>query len=105
METEKIELNKNTDMEQQDKMKIIDENGKERMADVLLYFTLKENNKDYIIYTFNEKDSKGMIVVYSSLINIDPENKDNVTLSGIESDEEWNKIKDIMRKLIKTSGE
>ena len=81
------------------------EDGNERLADILLYFTLKENGKDYIIYTFNEKDQNGMVVVYSSRIEISPNNPDDIRITGIETDDEWAKIKDVMRKVIKANGE
>ena len=59
------ELNQTVaDTEENEKIMIKGEDGSEKLADVLLYFTLKENGKDYIIYTFNEKDKNGMVVVY-----------------------------------------
>ena len=81
------------------------EDGSEKLADVLLYFTLKENGKDYIIYTFNEKDKNGMVVVYSSRVESDPNNPDDIRITGLDTEEEWAKIKDIMRKVIKANGE
>ena len=43
-------------MKDQEKIKIVKDDGTTAEADVLLYFTLKENGKDYVIYTLNEKD-------------------------------------------------
>ncbi len=94
-----------TDTEAYEKIMIKGEDGSERLADILLYFTLKENGKDYIIYTFNEKDQNGMVVVYSSRIEISPNNPDDIRITGIETDDEWAKIKDVMRKVIKANGE
>ena len=62
------DVNTNVANEEYEKIMIKGEDGTERLADVLLYFTLKENGKDYIIYTFHEKDKNGMVVVYSSRV-------------------------------------
>ena len=100
------ELNQTvTETEENEKIMIKGEDGSEKLADVLLYFTLKENGKDYIIYTFNEKDKNGMVVVYSSRVESDPNNPDGFRITGIDTEEEWAKIKDIMRKVIKANGE
>lgn len=100
------ELNQTVaDTEENEKIMIKGEDGSEKLADVLLYFTLKENGKDYIIYTFNEKDKNGMVVVYSSRVETDPNNPDDIRITGLETEEEWAKIKDIMRKVIKANGE
>ncbi len=100
------ELNQTvTETEENEKIMIKGEDGSEKLADVLLYFTLKENGKDYIIYTFNEKDKNGMVVVYSSRVESDPNNPDDIRITGLDTEEEWAKIKDIMRKVIKANGE
>lgn len=100
------ELNQTVaETEENEKIMIKGEDGSEKLADVLLYFTLKENGKDYIIYTFNEKDKNGMVVVYSSRVESDPNNPDDIRITGLDTEEEWAKIKDIMRKVIKANGE
>lgn len=82
---------------------IIDENGEKREADVLLYFKLEENGKDYLIYTFNEPAGDDLVTVHTSVVN---KNEDGETvLAAIENDEEWAKIKDIMRQVIKENKE
>lgn len=82
---------------------IIDENGEKREADVLLYFKLEENGKDYLIYTFNESAGDDLVTVHTSVVNRNEEGEP--VLSAIESDEEWAKIKDIMRQVIKENKE
>lgn len=100
------ELNQTVaETEENEKIMIKGEDGSEKLADVLLYFTLKENGNDYIIYTFNEKDKNGMVVVYSSRVESDPNNPDDIRITGLDTEEEWAKIKDIMRKVIKANGE
>ncbi len=99
------DVNTNVANEEYEKIMIKGEDGTERLADVLLYFTLKENGKDYIIYTFHEKDKNGMVVVYSSRVEEDLTNQNNIRITGIETEEEWAKIKDIMRQVIKANKE
>lgn len=89
-------------MKDQEKIKIVKDDGTTAEADVLLYFTLKENGKDYVIYTLNEKDERGLVTVYTSTV---AKNNDEYHLEGIESDEEWTKIKDVMRMVIKENKE
>jgi len=92
MENEKKEL-----------LTIIDENGDRKEAEVLLYFKLEENGKEYVIYTFNEPAGNDLVTVYTSVVKRE-ENSEPV-LTSIESDEEWAKIKDVMRQVIKENKE
>ena len=87
-------------MDNKETMKYIDVNGIEKEAEVVLCFTAgesKENSKKYVIYTLNETDEKGMIILYTSVMN---EVDGKVTLGSIETNEEWNMIKDIMKKVV-----
>lgn len=89
-------------MKEQETIRVTKEDGTVADAEVLLYFTLKENGKEYIIYTFNEKDEKGLVTVYTSTVIKDAE---GYHLENVESDEEWTKIKDVMRSVIKENKE
>lgn len=89
-------------MKEQETIRVTREDGTVADAEVLLYFTLKENGKDYIIYTFNEKDEKGLVTVYTSTVIKDEE---GYHLENVDSDEEWTKIKDVMRSVIKENKE
>ena len=53
-------------MEEKETLKITDENGVEKEVEVLSYFTLKSNGKDYLIYTENKEDADGNIITYVS---------------------------------------
>ena len=46
-----------------------------------------------------------MVVVYSSRVEEDLTNQNNIRITGIETEEEWAKIKDIMRQVIKANKE
>ena len=47
-------------------IKITDVDGVEKEVEVINYFTLNSNGKDYITYTENKEDAKGNIIVYTS---------------------------------------
>ena len=55
-------------------------------------------DKEYVVYTKNEKDENENITVYVS--NIDHSGEEPKLL-GVESEEEWNRIKDVLRELSK----
>ena len=67
-------------------------------VEVIFSFRFKDNQKEYVIYTKNEKDDKGLITVYVS--NVVMENGET-QLYGIHDEEEWNRIKDVLRELSK----
>lgn len=89
-------------MKELETIRVTKEDGTVADAEVLLYFTLKENGKDYIIYTFNEKDERGLVTVYTSTVI---KTADSYHLESVETDEEWSKIKDVMRTVIKENKE
>ena len=80
-------------------IKVIDSQGKEREAEIVLCF--EKDGKNYIIYTFNEKDSKGMVILYSSIIKF--ENGENI-LEKL-SDAEWKMVKKVMNQVVLEGSE
>ena len=73
--------------------------GTEKQAELLRKVTL--NNKEYALYTLNETTNNGLIKIYASeIIN----NNNIITYNNIATDEEWNQIKDEMRKIISGEG-
>ncbi|MFA5696778.1 MAG: DUF1292 domain-containing protein [Bacilli bacterium] len=79
-----------------DKIVVIDKDGQEREAEVLSVFKIEEYKNNYILYTFNEIDSDNMIKIYASTLII---KEDMYSFESIETEQEWNAIKDIMRDL------
>ena len=79
-------------------MSIIAEDGSTEEVEVILAFEFKDNKKEYVIYTKNEKDENGNVTVYVS--NIDRFSGEP-KLVGIDDEEEWNRIKDVLRELSK----
>lgn len=67
-------------------------------VEVILAFAFKDTNKEYVVYTKNEKDENDNITVYVSKID---RSTGEPKLLGVEDEAEWNKIKDVLRELSK----
>ena len=80
-------------------MSIVNEDGQTEEVDVILAFEFKDNKTEYVVYTKNEKDENGNVTVYVS--NVDRTNE-VPSLLGIDSESEWNRIKDVLRELSNT---
>ena len=72
--------------------------GKEEQVEVVVAFKFKDTNQEYIVYTKNEKDSNGNVTVYVSRI---VEENGISKLDGIDDDDEWTRIKAVLRELAK----
>ena len=68
--------------------------GQQIEADVVTAFTLKENNKDYIVYTFGEKNGDAS-KLYTSRIR---EENGQYFFDAISDDEEWAKVQEVTNK-------
>lgn len=83
---------------QKEKFVIVDESGEKKDAERLSLFKLKDTDKTYIVYTFNETDENDMIKLYVAILN----EKDGVySLENITDSDEWISVKDAMRKIAK----
>lgn len=80
-------------------MNIVAEDGSVEEVEVVLAFEFKDTKKEYVIYTKNERDENNNITVYVS--NVDRSEGDP-KLMGIEDEEEWNRVKDVLRELSKS---
>lgn len=91
--------NNGIELEQDKKMmSIIGEDGNVEEVEVILAFEFKDTKKEYVVYTRNETDENGNVTVYVSNVNKDG---DTPTLLGVDSEEEWSRIKDVLRELSK----
>ncbi len=84
-------------MEGKETLRITDENGVEKEVEVLSYFTLKSNGKDYLIYTENQEDANGNVLTYTSEVVGDG---DTIELKGIEDPDIVSEIKEIILETI-----
>ena len=73
--------------------------GTKEEVEVLLSFRFNDNNKEYVIYTKNEVDENGNVTIYISNVT---KNGDNVVLSTVSDDNEWTRIKNVLRELSKS---
>ncbi len=80
-------------------MSILKEDGAMEEVEVVLAFEFKDNKKEYVIYTKSEKDENSNVTVYVS--NID-RTTGSPKLLGVDNEDEWNRIKDVLRELSKT---
>ncbi len=87
-------------MEEKNKkiMKITAGDGSVEEVEVLLAFEFNDTKKEYVIYTKNETDENGNVTIYAASVN---KNGEQIELGNIETDEEWSRIKDVLRELSK----
>lgn len=79
-------------------LSILKEDGTKEEVELLICFAFNDTKKEYVVYTKNEKDENGNITIYVSSINRDGKTP---KMGAVESDEEWSKIKDVLRELSK----
>ena len=80
--------------------KVIDNDGKEVICEVLFTFESDETNKNYIVYTDNSLDDDGNVKVYASIYEPD---KESTELIPIETEREWKIIETILDSIQKES--
>ncbi len=80
-------------------MSIVSDDGSIEEVEVILAFEFKDTKKEYVIYTKNEKDENDNITIYVS--NVD-RTSGEPKLLGIDDEDEWNRIKDVLRELSKS---
>lgn len=80
-------------------MSIVLENGQVDEVELLLSFEFNDTKKEYAVYTKNETDENGNVTIYVS--SVDRSGR-TPRLGGVESDEEWTRIKNVLRELSKT---
>ncbi len=79
-------------------MTIVKEDGSREEVNVVLAFEFKDTGKEYVVYTKNEKDENENVTVYVS--NVD-RSSGEPKLLGVDEEEEWNRVKDVLRELSK----
>lgn len=89
----------NNVVEEKKMMTIVNEDGTEEDVEVVVAFEFKDNKKEYVVYTKNERDDSNNIIVYVS--NVDRSNGEP-NLIGVEDESEWARVKDVLRELAKS---
>ena len=80
-------------MEDKKILTIIKEDGTEEKVELLISFVFDSDQKEYVVYTKNETDENGNVTLYCSGLDRSGEMPQ---MYGIESDEEWARIKDVL---------
>ena len=80
-------------------MSVVAYDGSIEEYEVILAFEFKDTQKEYVIYTKNEKDENDNVTVYVSHVD---RSSGEPKLLGVEEEEEWNKVKDVLRELSKS---
>lgn len=79
-------------------MKIYSVDGSVEEVEVIIAFEVKTTKKEYVVYTKDEKDRRGNSTVYVSAVD---RSTGSPQLLGIETEEEWIMIKEILKELSK----
>ena len=80
---------------------VINEEGVREDAQILAKYKLSNMN-NYITYTYGEINDNNMIKIYTTGIILDG---GNYSYKEIETDDEWNAIKDVMKLIAKDESE
>ena len=80
-------------------MSIVQEDGSIDEVEILVTFEFTDTKQGYVIYTKNEVDEKGNVTVYAA--SIIENNGGQAKLGGIDTDDEWNRIKEVLKSLSK----
>ncbi|HOP65454.1 MAG TPA: DUF1292 domain-containing protein [Bacilli bacterium] len=79
------------------KITVCPEGGEPFEAELVMEFEIVESGNKYVVYTRNEMSGDGLVKLYVAGI----QNQDGKCVAkSIESDEEWTKIKEIMKEVI-----
>jgi len=73
----------------------IEVNGEELEYDLIVDYEDEESQKHYYLYTDNQTDEDGELNIYGSYTE-----ENNESLKPIESDEEWDRVDQILDELI-----
>lgn len=87
-------------VDDQSVLEIIDIDGEKKKVEVVLTLALEQTNKEYIIYTLNQK-SNDLVVLYASEIR---RQNGEVVLENI-LDNEWLLVKNKMQEIIQDKKE
>ena len=84
-------------------MTITAEDGSIDQVEIIVAFEFTDLKKEYVVYTKNEVDANDNVTIYiSSVVSV--ENGEAI-LGGIDTDEEWDRIKNVLRELAKPEEE
>lgn len=80
------------------KVTITNPQGQKAIADIVTVFRLKDINKDYIVYTFNQRDENNNIKDYVSRLRVE---NGIYYFDSIDDTAEWDKVKNAIDYMAK----
>lgn len=72
--------------------------GTTEEVEEVISFEFNDTKKRYVVYTKNEVDQNGNVTIYVTEVVKDDQ---GTRFLGVSTDEEWARIKDVLRKLAK----
>lgn len=78
------------------KITIVNPKGQQVVADLITIIRIEDNNQDYAIYTFNQKDQNDKIKDYVSRVRVE---NGEYYFDTITDDKEWEMVKNAVSKL------
>lgn len=72
------------------KVTITNPQGQKAIADIVTVFKIKDINKDYVVYTFNQKDENNNVKDYVSRLRVE---NGIYYFDSIDDNNEWDKVK------------
>ena len=78
------------------KVTITNNKGQKAVADIITIFRIKDLNSDYIVYTFNQKDSNNNIKDYVSKLRFE---NGEYYFDSIIDNNEWEIVKNSIKML------
>ncbi len=70
--------------------------GSTEEVEEVISFEFNDTKKRYVVYTKNEVDQNGNVTIYVTEVVTDDQ---GTRFLGVSTDEEWTRIKDVLRKL------
>lgn len=70
--------------------------GTAEEVEEVISFEFNDTKKRYVVYTKNEVDQNGNVTIYVTEVVTDDQ---GTRFLGVSTDEEWTRIKDVLRKL------
>ena len=84
------------------KIEIRNSLGQKVEADIITIFKVNSTDKEYIVYTFNEKDENDNYKTYTSRLR---ESNGQYFLDSIEDNTEWEEVHNIIIKIANKEDE
>lgn len=79
-------------------LKVNKADGTVDAVEEIVSFKFQDTGKHYLVYTKDEVDQNGNITIYVTEVIVDSM---GTRFLGVAGDEEWSRIKDVLRELAK----